>query len=259
MSTFRTRITVTVRKYKKRLLAFIGVGAFVDLFKEYGRSKAMDWMANSFMRLGDFGIWAATYQFAFVTIGLVCAFVWLIWATIRESETANKLKILDPSGKPFVLVTLPKSWSRAFTAACMILIGFLSYGAYVYYTRVPLLRQYPLGYVIYDDDYITSAISSLEAHRGIEGYTFDIRPAGIKSLDNDRIAIQLPDLIKNNQRLLTNGFTSGPKRVGNLGCINAMDDKKMILGCADILEIEGSKITFLIGFSELRFTQHPGP
>jgi hypothetical protein len=111
-----------------------------------------------------------------------------------------------------------------------------------------LLTKYPLGYVVFDVDYVTNAVTPYETRKGLEAYQFDFRPVRITQNTADRIAIRLPDLIKDKKLMITGAETGGWKRVGNLGGFMGGDEKGGIMAWAEILAIKGSEITFLVGF-----------
>jgi hypothetical protein len=110
-----------------------------------------------------------------------------------------------------------------------------------------LLEKYPLGYVIFDLDYVTSAVTPLETRKGLEAYQYDFRPVKVLENTNDRISIQLPDLIKD-KKVILQGRTGGIKRVGNLGGYMAEADGVGVMVWGEILAIKESEITFLVGF-----------
>jgi hypothetical protein len=112
-----------------------------------------------------------------------------------------------------------------------------------------LLQKYPLGYVIFEVDYVTNAVTPLETRKGVEEYQYDFRPVRVTRNTADRIVIRLPDLIKNKKVVVSGAETGGVKRVGNLGGYVSQDNNgvgMMVLG--EILTINGSEITFLVGF-----------
>jgi len=114
-----------------------------------------------------------------------------------------------------------------------------------------LLKKYPLGYVVFDVDFVTNAVTPLEARKGLEAYQYDFRPVRITQNTADRIAIRLPDLIKDKKLVLTGGETGGWKRVGNLGGYLAEDKNGVgVQVWGEILTIKGSEVTFLVGFDK---------
>lgn len=113
-----------------------------------------------------------------------------------------------------------------------------------------LLEKYPLGYVIYDVDYVTDAVTPLDVRKGLEAYQFDFRTVHVTAVGN-QIAVQLPDLIKDKQLVLKGNRTGGPKRVGDLGGYFMADkDGVGVQVWGEILAINGSDITFLVGLEK---------
>jgi hypothetical protein len=246
--TFATRIAFNLSRQWKTLLALFGVSSGLEILREYLRSKAMDWVLEKIGGVGSIGLWVATYPFALLTIAVVGAIFWLIWITLRDPDERKDAVILDSSGNAYQPQRLSRTWRRWFAVAAVICILFVGYGGYVYLTKIPLLEKYPLGYVIFDADYVTDAVTPLETRRGLEAYQFDFRPVRITQNTNDRIAIRLPDLIKNKQVVATGVETGGWKRVGNLGGAAIADDKGGVMELAEILAIKDSTVTFLVGF-----------
>lgn len=112
-----------------------------------------------------------------------------------------------------------------------------------------LLKRYPLGYVVFNLDYVTNAVTPFEARAGLGNFQYDFRPVRVLQNTDQRIAIQLPDLLKDGKLMLSGCNTGGIKRVGNLGGYGARSSDGfgvMVLG--EILGINGSEITFLVGF-----------
>ena len=120
-----------------------------------------------------------------------------------------------------------------------------------------LLTKYPLGYIIFEVDSVTKAVTPLEARQGLENYQFDFRPVGIVENTADRIAVRMPDLIKDKKVMATGAVTGGWKRVGNLGGASVGDAQGGVIEWAEILAIKGSEVTFLIGFDHApKLPQH---
>jgi len=251
---------VALGKHWKRFLGIIGIPTALDFVKEILRTKVGDWMFEKLSELGNIGKWIAAYPFALGTIGLVAAIGWLVVAGIRESETYDESAILDLEGNPYQKPRVSKALSRGIAAVAVICIAFIGYGAYFYYRTVPLLDQYPLGYVIFDTDYVTSAVTPLETRRGLEAYQFDFRKVQIVENTASRIAIQLPDVIKNQTPLLTNARIGGDKITMQRFGAGYMfsDGPDMIMAVGQVQKYEGPKIIWILGFSR-EPTLQPAP
>jgi hypothetical protein len=112
-----------------------------------------------------------------------------------------------------------------------------------------LLKKYPLGYVVFNLDYVTNAVTPFQTRQGLERFQYDFRPVRVLRNTDDQIAIQLPDLIENKKVILTGNQTGGTKKVGNLGGYMAQNSTGVgVMVWGEILAIRGSEITFLVGF-----------
>lgn len=258
---FQTKLIITLGKYWKQFLAVIGVPTGLDIFREIARAKAGDWILERLGTLGSIGSWVATYPFALVTVGLAVAIVSLVVVASRNSDAHSESTILDSEGNPYHVPRVSKALTRGLAIVAVICVAFIGYGVYIYYRTTPLLEKYPLGYVVFTDDYLTGAVTPLEARRGFETYGFDFRPVRITQNTTDRIAIRLPDMLKDKKVMATGVETGGWKRVGYLGGGAIGDDKGMIVELAEILAIKESEITFLVGFQRQGPlpTSHPVP
>src|SRR3977135_3462998 len=73
------------------------------------------------------------------------------------------------------------------------------------------LAQYPLGYTIFDVDYISGAYTPYQVRQGLEEYEFNFRPVQIIENTPTRISIRLPEVVKNGKPLFTNATIGGDK------------------------------------------------
>ena len=243
-----SRVILIAYKKWKQILVFLGFSEglkLIQLLQEHTRIKFVDWALG---RLGSFGAWLAGFHFAFLVLAVIVVILLLVVAAMRESLEPKESMILDSQEKPYQVQRIPSWWSATFSVIGTILALVFLYGAYDYYRTLPLLDKYPLGYVIFDADYVTSAVTPLETRRGLEAYQFDFRPVRIAQNTKDRITIRLPDLIKDKKLVATGVETGGWKRVGNLGGAAIGDDKGTVFELAEILAIKDSEITFVVGF-----------
>jgi len=242
---FRRRIILTAHKRWKQVAAFLTLSEILKLLQEHVRIRFVDWALG---QLGSFGAWIAGFHFAFLVVAVIIAIFVLVATAVRESYTSEDSLIVDSKGTPYKIQVVPTRWGWWFSVASVICGLFIAYGAYDYYRTIPLLDKYPLGYVIFDTDYVTNAVTPFETRRGLEAYQFDFRPVRITQDTKDRIAIRLPDLIKDKKLMATGIETGGWKRVGNLGGAYIGDDKGAVFEWAEILAIKDSEITFVVGF-----------
>ncbi len=182
---FARRLILIAYKRWKQILVFLGFSEglkLIQLLQEDARIKFVDW---ALIRLGSFGAWVAGFHFAFLVLAVIVIILLLIVAAIRESLAPKESIILDSQEKPYKVQRIPPWWSTGFSVIGTLLALVLIYGAYDYYRTLPLLDKYPLGYVIFDTDYVTSAATPLETRRGLEAYQFDFRPVRITQNTKD--------------------------------------------------------------------------
>src|SRR5258708_7715490 len=149
---FPSRLIFRVRKHWKRLLGFIGVSGLLDLVREYLRGKTMDRLLD---KLGGIGAWIHGYQVALFSIGLTLALLWLLGTAIKESLIRVDSTIVSHDGKPYQIPRLDRSWTIGFTIVVLICLGITGYAGYEYSRTEALLSEFPLGYVIFETDFVT--------------------------------------------------------------------------------------------------------
>lgn len=244
--SYGTRFIVRVKKRWKWLLGIVlGSETVSEIFRIWLHGRAMDWLLEKF---GSLGVWLLTYKFAGLTFSLFLVLLWLGWIALREGFAVRESAILDLNGNPHQVSGVSKSWSFGFVLVVITMLFFVGYGAYDYYRNRLYLNKYPLGYVIFSSDYMTSAVTPLETHRGLETYQFDFRPVRVTKNTDGQIEVRLPDILKDKKLVMTGILTGGTKRLGEFGGGFTGDDKGTVFEWAEILAIKDSEITFLVGF-----------
>ncbi len=112
------------------------------------------------------------------------------------------------------------------------------------------LQLYPLGYVIFDIDSITEAVTPYNASKNPQGYEFNFKSVRLVENTPYRISIQLPEVYKDSQLLLTNATISGdPKKMQEFGNGYGFSNKSVlnIMGIAQVLQYNGNKVTWIFG------------
>jgi hypothetical protein len=253
---FATKLFLVLQKDWKGFLGLIGVPCFLGLLLNYVTGKAMDFVVENLFKLGPLGKWIATYPLGLVTLGLIAALAWLIVAAIRESNVIEESDILDANGEPYAVRRVSKAWSRGFILTAVICIVIIGYGGYVYYRTIPLLEQYPLGYVIFDMDAVSGAVTPVETQKGLEAYQFDFRPVRILENTQSRIAIQLPNVLKNHTPLLTGAHVGGDRvTMHKFGAGYFFSDgQDQIWAVGQVLRYEGERIVWVLGFQRTHIT-----
>ncbi len=247
---FASRVIFHLQKHWKGFLALIGVPSLLDLLKEHVRIKAVDWLLG---KLGSIGVWILSYPPALISLGLAAAMLSLLYAAIRESRTSDESTLVDDEGKPYLVRRVSSSWTAGFATVVLLCLCFLGYGVHVYYRTQPLLNEYPLGYVIFDTDTVSGAVTPYETRRGLEAYQFDFRPVRILENTATRIAIELPDVLKDHKPLLTEAKIGGDKttmRKFGAGYLFS-DGSGQIMATGQVLRYEGDRIIWVLGFRRI--------
>jgi hypothetical protein len=111
------------------------------------------------------------------------------------------------------------------------------------------LLKYPLGYVIFEADRVTGAVTPFETRAGFESYQFDFRAVRVAQTSPGRIELHLPDVFKDGQQIVRAAGVAGPQQTGPFGLVGFGTYGQEGIGeGAEILAINGSRITFLVGF-----------
>lgn len=245
MPDFGTKVVLNVRKHWLWIvLVLFGPEGIWQVIKRWAGEKFVDWLLETF---GSLGIWLLSYKFGVLTFSLVGVVLWLVLISMRDTYVPRESLILDAEGKPYQIVKISRAWNLGLVVIAFLCVFFAGYGVADYYHSRSLLNEYPLGYVIFKDDYATTAVTPVEARRGLEQFSFDFRPVRIIENTPYTVSVRLPDILRN-KKLIISGTTGGTRRVGHLGGAAVSDDKGKILEFADILAIEGTEITFLVGF-----------
>jgi hypothetical protein len=124
------RMKATIEKQWRTLLLFMGVAALPDLFKEFFRAKAMDWMAA---KLGPVGMWLVANPAGFLTVALICVLVALSLLVIVEAVWPPSSVILDANERPFNRIGMSDTWTLRFGLVTGLILILVAYGSYRYY------------------------------------------------------------------------------------------------------------------------------
>ena len=121
-----------LRRHWKALLWIIGVPSFVDIIKEWARGRIMAWLVA---HLGSFGRWLAENPFAFFTLGLFFAMLFLAISVVRTELNPPASVIVDANRRPYV--SRPRVRESALIVAAIVVFSVLAvYGALKYWTIV---------------------------------------------------------------------------------------------------------------------------
>jgi hypothetical protein len=242
-----TRIILAIQRRIRWVIGLVlGAGA-ADFFKGWIGGNAMDRLFGHF---GSLGIFVLRYKFAVLTLAIIVILLWLAWVALREAYISQESIIADYQGMPFRVTHVSKKWANWFLVSVVVCILFVGYGVIDYYHSSFLLNTYPLGYVIFDMDTVSGAVTPMETRRGMEAYQFDFRPVRILENTPTRITIQLPDVLKNHVSLVTGARIGGDRAtMQKFGSGYLFSDgKDQIWAVGQVLRYEGERIVWVLGF-----------
>jgi len=245
-----TRIITGIQRRTHWIGVCLGTGVLLDILKHWIGGKAMDWLFNHF---GVLGIFLLSYKFAILTLAIILVLLWLAWVALREANVPRESLLTDEHCRPLKVRQVSRGWAIWFSVGVTICILFVGYGVWDYYRSSFLLNTYPLGYVIFDMDTVTGAVAPSETRRGLEAYQFDFRPVRILENTPTHIAIELPDLLKNHQLILTGAGISGDRAtMQQFGAGYAFSDgEHQIMATGQVLRYEGERIVWILGFRRM--------
>jgi len=115
-----------------------------------------------------------------------------------------------------------------------------------------LLQKYPLGYAIFELNYMNQVIP-YEGLSVLKNYEkVDWSEAKVIQNTKDRIALRLPDLKRKDGTVgITGVMTGGWKKVGYLGCGGIGTGTESLYVCGEILAIREDGIVFLVNLMQL--------
>ncbi len=129
------------------------------------------------------------------------------------------------------------------------------------YSPEKLREKYPLGYFIFELEYVNNPEKARLLKSEIGNYELDWTTVKFQSNTRDSVGIYLPDVRqKTGKPLLTHILMGGTKKVGNMSGILIND----MIVWGEILQIRQTGIVFLVGFTrspnpspDIRFEQMP--
>jgi hypothetical protein len=186
-------------------------------------------------------------------LGLAFALLWLLSTALRDSHASDESTIVDHVGNPYQIKRLSSRWTGGFAIVVFLCLAFLGYGVYEYYQTQPFLNEYPLGYAIFDMDTITGAVTPEQVRKGLETYQFDFTKVRIIENTASRIAIQLPDLLKDQKLILSQAQIGGDRiTMQKFGAGYAFGDgTDSVMATGQVLRYQGSRIIWILGFRRL--------
>ena len=116
-------------------------------------------------------------------------------------------------------------------------------------TQQEFLKLYPLGYTVFDVDFVTGSVTPEQAKQGLEAYEFDYRSVRIIENTPSQIRIQLPDVLKSHKLLLSKAVIGGDKKtMQTYGAgYGFYDSSTSILGIGRVLTYSGSTVVWIFG------------
>jgi len=250
-----TRIILRIQKriHWIALCLGLGIGGLTDIFKHWLGGRAMDWIVDNF---GSIGIFLLSYKFAVLTLVIILILLGLAWVTLREAYISQESIIEETAGTPYRVTRVSRRWAHWFLVAVGVCILFVGYGVVDYYRSSFLLNTYPLGYVIFDTDTVSGAVTPKVTQQGLEAYQFDFRPVRILENTRSRIAIALPDVLKNHRTLMTGAQIGGDRATMQQFGAGYMfsDGSAQIWAVGQVLEYEGDRIIWVCGFRRTHLT-----
>jgi len=118
------------------------------------------------------------------------------------------------------------------------------------------LALYPLGYTIFDVNYVTGAVTPFQVRQGMEPFEFDFRSAGIRENTPAQISVQLPDIFKDGKAVLPHmvvGWDRGASQVHPLG-FTFGDPPNRFVATAQILQDRGDRVIWILGIRRIYVT-----
>jgi hypothetical protein len=242
------RILTTTSKHTKRLLIAALFPLSLDLLKEWASGRVVEFF---FDHLGIIGINLFRYKFAFLTLFLAVCLLWLVYVAFREGVIKKESVIRDLHGEPYTFQHVSLPWAMGFASFVLASLVVVGYGCYDYYKTADLLREFPLGYVIFDMDTVTGAVTPLEMRRGLEVYQFDFRPVKVIENSANRFRASMPEIYKDHKLLLSGGEIGGDKATMQAFSAGMMfqDGNDGVLVHGRALHYDGDRLTWVIGFT----------
>lgn len=236
----------------------IGIAEVVDIFKHWIGGKAMDWIVDHF---GSIGIFLFSYKFAVLTLAIVLGWLWLVWVALREAHISRESLLVDTRGQRLTKTLVSKKWAYGFLGVFALISACLVYGAFDFYRGSFLLNTYPLGYVIFDMDTVSGAVTPSEMRRGLEAYQFDFRPVRILEDTPTHIEIELPDVLKDHKLLLSGAKIGGDRAtMQQFGAGYGFGDgDTQVMATGQVLRYEGDRIVWICGFRRTHMKMPSAP
>jgi hypothetical protein len=118
-----------LRRHWKAVLWIIGAPSVIDIIKEWGRGRVVEWLVA---HLGPLGRWLAENPFAFFTLGLFSAMLFLAISVVHTELNPPASVIVDVNRRPYV--SPPRIIETLFIVAVMgVFWGLTVYGALKYW------------------------------------------------------------------------------------------------------------------------------
>jgi len=120
-----------------------------------------------------------------------------------------------------------------------------------------LLKQFPLGYVTFETNAVTGAVTPLDSRRGLEAYEFDFTKVKILENTENDISIRLPDVLENGNVIMGAPIFRSNKlqalAYGGGGMVGN-DPHNLLMYDARVLRYSdnGDKIFWVFGFRHAR-------
>jgi hypothetical protein len=248
ISDLPSRVIRLVRSHAKKAIALLLGSGILQLFVDYYRSKAMDYLMS---QLGELGVWIVGYKFAVFTLVLIGLIIWTIGLVIRDSRQERESAILDHRGSPIIVRKTEPSAAFKFSLGAIVVVAILAYGTVRFYQNTPdaLLRKYPLGYVIFKLD-SRNEVFPYVSRSFLTEYTFDWNNVRVMGTDKNIISISLPNIYtkEGGRVIFDNSGVGVPNRVGPFNAVSFGSERIDLAG--EILSITKSGIVFVFGFKD---------
>jgi hypothetical protein len=118
-----------LRRHWKAVLWIIGAPSVLDIIKEWGRGRIVEWLVA---HLGSLGRWLAENPVAFFTVGLFSGMLFLAISVVRIELNPPASVIVDANHRPYI--SPPRFIEAVFIVSVIIVfLGLAVYGALKYW------------------------------------------------------------------------------------------------------------------------------
>jgi hypothetical protein len=131
------KVLLELKKHKKTVLAWFGIGAFVDLLRQHYADEIMSWLLRHF---GKVGSWLLGNPFALLTIALIVVVAWVLWVALNEAISQSESSLVGPRKEKLYIPRFSTEFIAGVFVVGLCVIIAVAYGAYRYYkTPFPLV------------------------------------------------------------------------------------------------------------------------